>query len=41
MEEFKAWCGQEGFTYLNEIDTEALDGHRTTWTGIPSTVAHK
>jgi site-specific recombinase XerD len=41
MEEFKAWCSQEGFTYLTEIDTEALDRYRQTWTGEASTIAHK
>jgi site-specific recombinase XerD len=41
MEELKAWCAQEGLTYVAEIDTEALDRYRQTWTGIPSTKAHK
>src|ERR1035441_7305283 len=33
MEEFKAWCAQEGYTYLTEVDTEVLDRYRQTWTG--------
>lgn len=42
MEEFKAWCEQEGFTYLAEVDTEALDRFRQTWTDVKSsTIAHK
>jgi integrase len=41
MEEFKAWCIQEGYTYLTEVDTEALDRYRQTWPGISSTKAHK
>ena len=41
MEEFKAWCRQEGYTYLMEVDTEALGRYRKTWTGEASTRAHK
>jgi site-specific recombinase XerD len=41
MEEFKAWCGQEGYTYVTEIDADALGRYRQTWTGISSTKAHK
>jgi site-specific recombinase XerD len=41
MEEFKAWCAQEGYTYLTEVDTEVLDRYRQTWTGGASTRAHK
>ena len=41
MEELKAWSSQEGYTYVAELDAEALDRYRKTWTGRSSTIAHK
>lgn len=41
MKELELWCKQEGYTFLREIDADALRRYRTTWVGGISTLAHK
>jgi site-specific recombinase XerD len=41
MTELTTWCEGEGYTYLNELSTDALRRYRGTWVGGKSTVAHK